>query len=247
MVFGGLRFPLNFATPRGRGGPSALMTSTAIVAYLALFATVGFLFVLASLLLGKLVRSCTPTPDKKEIYECGEPSIGPGYVQFDLRFYVVALVFLIFEVEVAMFFPTAVVFGKARELRDPRCQIETSTCTQAPTDSKTTIECAKLNPKVAAIYQEFGVAPGSIQKPNDAATITPSDNPETLGDTVRRQGDALALTSMLDLAVFFAVLLMGFAFVWWRGDLNWVRATRHPATPAETAAMAMKLRGNRRS
>jgi len=64
-------------------------------------------------------------------------------------------------------------------------------------------------------------------------------------DMIEKQADTLALTSMLDLAVFFAVLLVGFAFVWWRGDLNWVRATRHPATPAETAAMAMKLRSNR--
>src|SRR5690606_27680950 len=47
---------------------------------------------------------------------CGEPTIGSGFVQFDLRFYVVALLFIIFEVEVAFFFPWATVFGKATEL-----------------------------------------------------------------------------------------------------------------------------------
>jgi NADH-quinone oxidoreductase subunit A len=95
------------------------MTSTAIVAYLALFATVGFLFVLASLLLGSLLRISAPTAQKTETYECGEPAIGPGTVQFDLRFYVVALVFIIFEVEVAFFFPPATVFGKAAQLLNP--------------------------------------------------------------------------------------------------------------------------------
>jgi NADH-quinone oxidoreductase subunit A len=47
---------------------------------------------------------------------------------------------------------------------------------------------------------------------------------------------------MLDLGVFFAVLLVGFAFVWRQGDLDWVRAVRHPATPAEAAAVAARLR-----
>ena len=42
--------------------------------------------------------------------------MGPASVQFDLRFYVVALLFLIFEVEVAFFFPPATVFGKATHL-----------------------------------------------------------------------------------------------------------------------------------
>ncbi len=88
-------------------------TPTEIVAYLALFATVGFLFVLASLILGWFLRASVPTQQKLEAYECGEPAIGPGSVQFDLRFYVVALLFLIFEVEVAFFFPPATVFGTA--------------------------------------------------------------------------------------------------------------------------------------
>ena len=46
------------------------------------------------LLIGRLLRPKLPTPEKDAIYECGEPTIGSSYVQFDLRFYVVALVFL---------------------------------------------------------------------------------------------------------------------------------------------------------
>ncbi|MEN6451385.1 MAG: NADH-quinone oxidoreductase subunit A, partial [Thermoguttaceae bacterium] len=54
--------------------------------------------------------------------------------------------------------------------------------------------------------------------------------------------DLLARVSMIDLGVFFAVLLVGFAYVWRRGDLDWVRAVRHPATSGEAAAAALRLR-----
>ena len=61
----------------GEEVPFAPMTPTAIVAYLALFATVGFLFVLASLLVGEVVCAPTsPTAQKLETYECGEPAVG---------------------------------------------------------------------------------------------------------------------------------------------------------------------------
>src|SRR5207302_4693691 len=54
--------------------------------------------------------------DKRTIYECGEPTVGSAWIQFDLRYYVVALLFVIFDVEVAFFFPWAVVFGNANTL-----------------------------------------------------------------------------------------------------------------------------------
>ena len=88
------------------------MIPTVIVAYLALFAAVAIVFVLACLILGWFLRSHEPNASKKEIYECGEPSVGPGAIQFDLRFYVVALLFLIFEVEVAFFFPGMNVYSR---------------------------------------------------------------------------------------------------------------------------------------
>ena len=99
---------------------SALDTSIGIVAYLALFAGFGIVFLFVNLLVGKFVRADNPSPEKGEIYECGEPTIGSSFVQFDLRFYVVALLFIIFDVEVAFFFPWAVVFGKATHLTDSR-------------------------------------------------------------------------------------------------------------------------------
>jgi NADH-quinone oxidoreductase subunit A len=94
----------------------ALSSSVSVVAYLTLFAGVAVVFLLANLLIGRLVRPANPHPEKLEIYECGEPTIGSSFVQFDLRFYVVALLFIIFDVEVAFFFPWATVFGKSTHL-----------------------------------------------------------------------------------------------------------------------------------
>ena len=174
------------------------MTPTSIVAYLALFAAVGFLFLFGALLLGRFLRACAPTAEKLEIYECGEPPNGSGFVQHDLRFYVVALVFIIFEVEVAFFFPWATVFGKSTQLMDRSISHE----------------------EVGAIYSEFfpqSTAIGSAVRASDAEKLIDLSAPTA-------EANDLALASMADIAVFFGVLLVGFAYVWKRGDLDWVRA-----------------------
>src|SRR5438034_2090016 len=93
-------------------------SSLGIVIYLALFALTGIVFLFVNLLVGMLLRPHDPHPEKLEIYECGEPTIGSSFVQFDLRFYVVALLFIIFDVEVAFFFPWAAVFGKSVNLAE---------------------------------------------------------------------------------------------------------------------------------
>lgn len=77
---------------------------------IAIFLGFGLGFVLANLLVGKIVRPSMPNPDKAAIYECGEPTIGSSWVQFDLRFYIVALFYLVFDVEVALIYPWAVVY-----------------------------------------------------------------------------------------------------------------------------------------
>src|SRR5216683_1427202 len=89
---------------------------TPLAAYLLLFVAVGAAFAFVHLMLGKLIRPAKPNPEKGTIYECGEPTIGSAWIQFDLRFYVVALLFVIFDVEVAFFFPWAEVFGKANAI-----------------------------------------------------------------------------------------------------------------------------------
>jgi NADH-quinone oxidoreductase subunit A len=82
-----------------------------LVVGLVLFLAAGAGMVLGALVFGRFVRPKVPHPEKLAAYECGEPAIGSGWVQFDLRFYVVALVFVIFDIEIALLFPWAVVYG----------------------------------------------------------------------------------------------------------------------------------------
>jgi NADH-quinone oxidoreductase subunit A len=147
---------------------------TALVATIAVFAAVGAIFPLANLLIGKLVRPDRPSVEKGEIYECGEKPVGTAWIQFDLRFYVVALLFVIFDVEMAFFFPWAVVFG---------------TAVQAS-------EAGGANAKTAHSFAQFAFA---------------------------------------EFLLFFGVLLVGFAYLWKRGDLEWVKTLAgQKSAPART-------------
>src|ERR1700681_926652 len=87
-----------------------------LVFFLLVFTVVGVVFLFMHLVMGSFIRPRVPDPEKLTIYECGEPTVGSAWIQFDLRFYVVALLFVVFDVEVAFFFPWAVVFGKANAL-----------------------------------------------------------------------------------------------------------------------------------
>ena len=102
------------------------MSPTSIAAYVVLFGSVGLLFLLLSLLVGRVLRSDAPTTAKLDAYECGEPAVGTSFVQFDLHFYVVALVFIVFEVEVALFFPPATIFGTATHWMKPQTSLDVS-------------------------------------------------------------------------------------------------------------------------
>src|SRR4249919_492849 len=97
---------------------------TDLVGHFLLFTILGVVFLLLPLVLGLFVRPTNPTSQKLAAYECGEPTIGSSYIQFDLRFYVVALLFIIFDVEVAFFFPWAAVYGGATQFADPRITAE---------------------------------------------------------------------------------------------------------------------------
>ena len=78
-----------------------------------LFMAVGVVFIIVTLFLSRLVRpKGTDSPDKYLSYECGEVPVGSAWIQFNIRFYVVALIFIIFDVEVVFLIPWAVVFKK---------------------------------------------------------------------------------------------------------------------------------------
>ena len=160
--------------------------STALVATILVFVAAAAGFLLFNLALGRLVRPERPSPEKGAVYECGEEPIGSAWIQFDLRFYVVALLFVIFDVEIAFFFPWAVVFGSANRAADGRLPVEQR------------VEAAN-----------------KLQLPDAPPPAAPPD-PEAM--------TTLARLAFVELMVFFGVLLVGFAYLWKRGDLEWVRS-----------------------
>ena len=80
--------------------------------YVTIGAVLGFGLFLVVLLLGvaSVLRPNKPYAEKLQTYECGEVVEGSAWLQFNVRFYVIALIFLIFDVEVVFLFPWAVVF-----------------------------------------------------------------------------------------------------------------------------------------
>jgi len=202
------------------------MTPTTIAAYLALFTGVGFVFLLANLVLGRFLRPFAPNQEKLEIYECGEPTIGSSFVQFDLRFYVVALLFIIFDVEVAFFFPWASVFGKAAQVQGLESAADARTAQDlAGRDNVSPTERERLKAEnyaqlAESKFAELGVPSRGLEGILSEVPANPRERPAAVADVGRR----VALFSFYDILVFFAVLMVGFFYVWKRGDLDWVRA-----------------------
>lgn len=161
---------------------------TDFAGHFLIFGGLAIVFLMVPLLLGRFLRPKLPTAEKDAIYECGEPAIGSSYIQFDLRFYVVALLFIIFDVEVAFFFPWASVYGSAMHLADTRITDE----------ARTELSARLLN-----------IAPDTMTQ----AQVITAESATKIG-----------LMSFADILVFFGVLLVGFAYVWKRGDLDWIRA-----------------------
>lgn len=92
------------------------MTDLVAYGYAGFFFLFAILFVFGGLLASSLLRRKAPNKTKYDNYECGEAPIGSAWVQFHVGYYLVALVFVLFEVEVAFLFPWAAVF---RTLANP--------------------------------------------------------------------------------------------------------------------------------
>jgi len=114
-------------------------------AAILIFFIAGTLFVAVALLASRLLAPHHPNAVKLSTYECGEEPVGSPWIRFNTRFYVIALIFLVFDVEVLFMMPWAV-------------------------------------------------------------------NLKGMG-----------LFAWLDMAVFIAILVVGLAYVWGKGDLDWVR------------------------
>src|SRR5262249_11914413 len=124
---------------------------------------------------------------------------------------------IIFDVEVAFFFPWAAVFGKSTNLMNQRFQV---------------VDRAEgeivLTKAAVDLYRELGVR--NPTPPRDvpaslAGEVSPGgDDLTRASEVIHRGASQLAWVTIVDIAAFFAVLLVGFAYVWRRGDLDWVRA-----------------------
>lgn len=116
-----------------------------------IFVVIGSVFAGLAMGVAKLLRPHNPSPAKMTSYECGEIPTGDSWVRFNVRFYLVALFFLIFDVEVIFLWPWAAVFKQLYPL-----------------------------PKMGALV-------------------------------------------FWEMVVFLAILTVGLAYVWVKGDLNWVK------------------------
>lgn len=112
------------------------------------FILVGVIFVFIAIFLSRLIGPKKPSLEKSLPYECGEEAVGEAWIQFNMRFYTIALVFLIFDVEVAFILPWAKVFRE------------------------------------------------------------------------------LGLYSFVEMFIFILILLVGLAYIWAKGDLEWVKRIR---------------------
>jgi len=79
-------------------------------ANILVFLMVGIGFVVAALSFGWFIRPDNPSAAKAMTYECGEVPVGKAWFNFNPRFYIVGLIFLIFDVEIVFMFPVATVF-----------------------------------------------------------------------------------------------------------------------------------------
>ncbi len=111
-----------------------------------IFLGVGILLVGITLLLSRVLHPRKITEEKLLTYECGEDAVGDAWIKFNNRFYIVALIFIIFDIEVVFLFPWAVVFKK------------------------------------------------------------------------------LGMFAFIEMMVFLAILMVGFAYAWVKGDLEWVKS-----------------------
>jgi NADH-quinone oxidoreductase subunit A len=75
---------------------------------IAIFAALGCFFVVSVLVIARLASPSAPTPAKLETYECGPAPVGDAWGQFHVRYYLIALLFVIFDVEAAFLYPWAV-------------------------------------------------------------------------------------------------------------------------------------------
>src|SRR5687767_10020783 len=83
-----------------------------------LFIIGGFLFIAVTLFVSRLIRPNRPNAEKLSTYESGEEPISSAWSQFNIRFYIIALIFLLFEVEIVFLFPWSTIFANKELIKE---------------------------------------------------------------------------------------------------------------------------------
>ncbi len=78
--------------------------------YIGLFLVIAIIFPAGGVITAWLVAPRKPDPNKEAIYECGMETVGDAWVQFNVRYYLYALIFLIFDIETIFLYPWAAQF-----------------------------------------------------------------------------------------------------------------------------------------
>ena len=85
-----------------------------ILLFLAIALALSSAFVVLPMLVARLTGAHRPDPQKLSEYECGFPAFEDSRAQFDVRFYLIAILFIVFDLEAAFLFPWAVSLGATR-------------------------------------------------------------------------------------------------------------------------------------
>ncbi len=135
-----------------------------------IFLITGIILVALVFFVNKLIAPNKPNPEKLTSYECGEEPTGNAWLPFNSRFYVIALVFLLFDVEMIFIFPWATVFG---------------------------------NHEIIATDARWG------------------------------------WFSLAEMFIFLGILILGLAYVWRKGDLDWIKPK--PTVPTTNSSIPASL------
>ena len=82
-----------------------------VLLFLMIGAIIGGVLILIGLMLGRLMGHARPDSEKQSPYECGFEAFEDARMKFDVRYYLVAILFIIFDLEIAFLFPWAVALG----------------------------------------------------------------------------------------------------------------------------------------
>jgi NAD(P)H-quinone oxidoreductase subunit 3 len=86
--------------------------------YVGIFLLIGVLFAVAPIIVSRLIGGRSEGEMRSETYESGMPTIGSAWIQFSVSYYIFALIFLAFDVDVLYLFPVALAYNQGFVIRD---------------------------------------------------------------------------------------------------------------------------------